>query len=109
MKPFIYILLCLLMIPSLARGNSLAHQKIIRVALIKGMESVRLEGIGVLAADENGKLLKDKSPFYLVRTKDGLSVNGKVVRRLRVSAPVFIQVNGKKYHGNMEISPADKG
>jgi stage II sporulation protein D len=109
LKPFIYILLCLLMIPSLARGNSLAHQKIIRVALIKGMESVRLEGIGVLAADENGKLLKDKSPFYLVRTKDGLSVNGKVVRRLRVSAPVFIQVNGKKYHGNMEISPADKG
>ena len=109
LKPFIYILLCLLIIPSLARGNSLAHQKIIRVALIKGMESVRLEGIGVLAADENGKLLKDKSPFYLVRTKDGLSVNGKVVRRLTVSAPVFIQVNGKKYHGNMEISPADKG
>lgn len=109
LKPFIYILLCLLIIPSLARGNSLAHQKIIRVALIKGTESVRLEGIGVLAADENGKPLKDKSPFYLVRTKDGLSVNGKVVRRLTVSAPVFIQVNGKKYHGNMEISPADKG
>jgi len=109
LKPFIYILLCLMIIPSLARGNSLAHQKIIRVALIKGTESVRLEGIGVLAADENGKPLKDKSPFYLVRTKDGLSVNGKVVRRLTVSAPVFIQVNGKKYHGNMEISPADKG
>lgn len=109
LKPFIYILLCLLIIPSLARGNSLAHQKIIRVALIKGTESVRLEGIGVLAADENGKPLKDKSPFYLVRTKDGLSVNGKVVRRLTVSAPVFIQVNGKKYHGNMEISPVDKG
>ena len=109
LKPFIYILLCLLIIPSLARGNSLARQKIIRVALIKGTESVRLEGIGVLAADENGKPLKDKSPFYLVRTKDGLSVNGKVVRRLTVSAPVFIQVNGKKYHGNMEISPADKG
>ena len=109
MKPFIYILLCLMIIPSLARGNSLAHQKIIRVALIKGTESVRLEGIGVLAADENGKPLKDKSPFYLVRTKDGLSVNGKVVRRLTVSAPVFIQVNGKKYHGNMEISPVDKG
>lgn len=109
LKPFIYILLCLLIIPSLARGNSLAHQKIIRVALIKGTESVRLEGIGVLAADENGKPLKDKSPFYLVRTKDGFSVNGKVVRRLSVSAPVFIQVNGKKYHGNMEISPADKG
>jgi stage II sporulation protein D len=109
LKPFIYILLCLMIIPSLARGNSLAHQKIIRVALIKGTESVRLEGIGVLAADENGKPLKDKSPFYLVRTKDGLSVNGKVVRRLTVSAPVFIQVNGKKYHGNMEISPVDKG
>ena len=109
LKPFIYILLCLLIIPSLVRGNSLAHQEVIRVALIKGTESVRLEGIGVLAADENGKPLKDKSPFYLLRTKDGLSVNGKVVRRLTVSAPVFIRVNGKKYHGNMEISPAEKG
>jgi stage II sporulation protein D len=98
-----------MIIPSLAGGSPLQHQEIIRVALIKGTESVRLEGIGVLAADENGKPFIDKAPYYLVRTKDGLSVNGKAMHRLTVSAPVFILVNGKKYHGNIEISPADKG
>jgi stage II sporulation protein D len=109
LKPFIYILFCLLAFPTMGRANSLKNPEMIRVALIKGAEGVRLEGIGVLAFDEKGKPLKDDSRFYVIRTRDGLSVNGKAVRRLTASGPVFILVNGKKYHGNLVISPADKG
>jgi stage II sporulation protein D len=93
----------------MVRGNSLKQQEVIRVALIKGAESVRVEGNGVLAADENGEPLKDYSPFYVARTRDGLSVNGRVLHRLTASAPLFIVVNGKKYRGVVEIAPADKG
>jgi stage II sporulation protein D len=109
LKLFIYILFCLLLYPSMGIGASLKHPEMIRVALLKGTEIVKLEGIGVLASDEKGKPLKDDSRFYVIRTRDGLSVNGKAVRRVTASAPVFILVNGKKYHGNVGISPADKG
>jgi len=109
LKHLAFILLFLLAIPAVGKGSSLQHHEMIRVALQKGVESVSLEGIGLLAADENGDLLRDSSSFYVKRVKDGLSVNGRSLRRLTVSAPVYIQVNGKKYRGNVEVSPADKG
>lgn len=93
----------------MAGGSTFKQPEVIRVAVIKGAESVRLEGNGVLAADENGAPLKDNSPFYVSRTRDGLTVNGKLLHKLTVSAPLFIAVNGRKYRGVMEISPADKG
>jgi len=109
LKYFAFILLFLLIIPSAGKGSSLQRPEMIRVALQKGVESVILQGIGILAADENGDPLRDSSSFYVTRVKDGLLVNGRSLRRLTVSAPVFIQFNGKKYRGNVEVSPADKG
>jgi stage II sporulation protein D len=109
LKHFAIILLFLLICPAVGRGGSLQRPEMIRVALLKGVESIRVEGIGLLAANENGEPLRDSSAFFVVRNKDGLSVNGRAMRRLTVSAPVFIKVNGKKYRGSVEISPADKG
>jgi stage II sporulation protein D len=109
LKHFAIILLFLLIFPAAGRGSSLQRPEMIRVALQKGVESIRVEGIGLLAANENGEPLRDSSAFFVVRNKEGLSVNGRAMRRLTVSAPVFIQVNGKKYRGSVEISPADKG
>jgi len=109
LKPFSFILFFLLIIPAMVRGGSLKQPEVIRVALAKGAESVRLEGNGVLAADENGAPLRDNSPFYVARGRDGLMVNGKVLQRLTASAPLFVVVNGRKYRGIVEISPADKG
>jgi stage II sporulation protein D len=109
LKHFATILLFLLIFPAVVRGGSLQRPEMIRVALLKGVESIRMEGIGLLAANENGEPLRDSSAFFVVRNKDGLSVNGRAMRRLTVSAPVFIQLNGKKYRGSVEISPADKG
>jgi stage II sporulation protein D len=109
LKHFAIILLFLLNFPAVGRGGSLQHPEMIRVALQNGVESIRVEGIGLLAANENGEPLRDSSAFFVAKNKDGLSVNGRAMRRLTVSAPVFIKVNGKKYRGIVEISPADKG
>jgi len=54
LKYFAFILLFLLIIPSAGKGSSLQRPEMIRVALQKGVESVILQGIGILAADENG-------------------------------------------------------
>jgi len=83
----------------------------IRVALLKEVESVGLEGIGLLAVDENGDPIRDSSGYYVKRSRDrfGLTVNGRFLRRLTVTTPAYIQVNGKKHRGNMEIYPLDKG
>jgi stage II sporulation protein D len=109
LKHFAIILLFLLIFSPAGRGSSLQRPEMIRVALQKGVESIRVEGIGLLAVNENGEPLRDSSAFFVVRNKEGLSVNGRAMGRLTVSAPVFIQVNGKKYRGSVEISPANKG
>jgi len=109
LKRFLTILLFILVYPSVVAGGFLKQPETVRVALIKGAENVRLDGIGVLATDENGEPLREASPFYVSRAKGGLSVNGKQVRRLTITSPLFITVGGKKYRGVMEVSPADKG
>jgi stage II sporulation protein D len=104
-------LLLLLMLPLAAGGSPPAQPEMIRVALLKGVESVGLDGIGLLAVNEEGEPIRDSSTFYVVRAKDknGLMVNGRFLRRLTVSAPVFMRVNGRKYRSKVEISPADSG
>ena len=109
MKPFLFILFFLLTIPAMVSGSSLKQPELIRVALVKGAENVRLEGYGVLATDENGTPLRENSPFYVARARDGITVNDKFLHRLTATAPLFMVVNGKKYRGIVEISPADKG
>jgi stage II sporulation protein D len=109
LKPFLLILLLLLTIPPVVIGGTLKPPEVVRVALIKGAEIVKVEGYGVLAADETGEPLRENSPFYVIRARDGLTVNGKVLHRFTASAPLFVQVNGRKYRGIVEISPVDKG
>ncbi len=109
LKRFLLIFLLLLALPPTAKGGGFDRQEFIRVALIKGAENLRLEGYGVLATSENGEPIRDNTPFYVARVKGGLSVNGRAVRKLTVTAPVYIAVNGKKYRGTVEIISADKG
>jgi stage II sporulation protein D len=90
-------------------GGTPKKPEVVRVALIKGADVVKVEGNGVLASDENGEPIGGNSPFYVNATKDGLTVNGKTLHRFIASGPLFVTVNGRKYRGIMEISPADKG
>jgi stage II sporulation protein D len=106
-----FIFFLVLMVPAAGMGSSFPQPEMIRVALLKGVESVGLDGIGLLAVNEDGEPLRDSSTFYVVRSKDkyGLMVNGSFLRRLTVSAPVYLKMNGRKYRSKVEIFPSDSG
>lgn len=103
------IVLIFLLFPTIPAGSSFFQQEMIRVALLKGVDSVRLDGNGILATDENGEPLRLSFPVKVVRSKYGISANGSLLRALKVSAPVFVLVNGKGYRGVVEITSSDKG
>ena len=90
-------------------GADSPRQELVRVALMKGVDSVRIGGIGCRALDESGRVLDVDYPLSIKRWKDGLSVNGMSPRSLRITAPAFMQVNGRGYRGAIEVVPFDKG
>ena len=104
-RTFIILLVCL------AAGSSGAalRPETVRVALIKGAESIRLDGIGVLLTDGRGAPLRLEMPLEVKRVKDGITVNGKSVPGLIASAPARVTVNGKGYRALLEVTAADKG
>jgi stage II sporulation protein D len=102
---FVTLMICL------AAGGSVAavRPETIRVALVKGVESVRLEGTGVLLTDGSGNPLPLELPLEVRRAGDGVTVNGRSVDGLVVSAPVRVAVNGKGYRGIVEVRAAQRG
>lgn len=92
-----------------ASGISSFLQENIRVALVKGVESIRLDGDGVLATDESGEPLRLALPAQLKRVPAGIAVGGKTVRKLVAVSPATVMVNGKRYRGTIEVIPQDKG
>lgn len=81
----------------------------IRVAVLKGVDTVKLDGVGVSTIDEYGHPLNIRLPAVIKREKNGLSIAGLTVRCLRAAAPGALQVNGKGYRDTVEIIPSDKG
>ena len=93
-----------------AAGSSAAlRPETIRVALLKGVETVRIDGTGVLLTDGTGLPLRLEMPLEVKRTSDGVTVNGRNVPGLVASAPVRVTVNGKGYRGLLEVTAADRG
>jgi stage II sporulation protein D len=104
-RTFLILLICLG-----AGGSSAAWRpETIRVALVKGAESLRIDGVGVLLTDGRGVPLRLDMPLDVKREKSGISVNGRAVAGLVASAPVRVTVNGKGYRGLLEVSAADRG
>ncbi|QWV95213.1 SpoIID/LytB domain-containing protein [Geomonas oryzisoli] len=101
----------IILIICLAAGGSAAAMRpeMVRVALFKGAETLRIDGDGVLLTDGRGEPLRVEMPLEVRRAGSGLSVNGKPVNRLVASAFSRISVNGKGYRALIEVSPADKG
>jgi stage II sporulation protein D len=85
----------------------------IRIAVLKGVETVRLEGSGLTVTDDQGKRLDISSPAMVKRSGNGISVNGISMRRLLASCssgtPNVVLVNGKGYRNGVEIQVAEKG
>ncbi len=109
MKSLFAILLLLLLVPAGSTGSSALRPEMIRVAVLKGAESVKLDGNGILLTDENASPIRCSFPVQVKKAAGGLIVNGKVVRTLVASASSVVQVNGKGYRGVVECSPADRG
>jgi stage II sporulation protein D len=104
-RTFFILMICL------AAGGSAAASRpeTIRVALVKGAETVRIDGSLLLLTDRSGEPLRFDMPLEIRRSRDGLTVNGQAVAGLVVSAPVRATVNGKGYRGLLEVSAADRG
>ncbi len=109
LKRLIATLFFFAVVPGSAVLGAFPHPQMVRVALLKGAESVRIGGDGVLAVDQDGEPLDAGFPLLVKRSRDGLSANGRALRALKASAPASLQVNGKGYRGRIEITPADKG
>ena len=102
---FIILMVCLA-----ASGSSASlRPENIRVALFKGAETLRIDGVGVLLTDGRGEPLRLQMPLEVRRVRNGITVNGRGVPGLVASAPVRVAVNGKGYRGLLEVSAADKG
>lgn len=104
----IIIVVFILVFPVAGLGNATLPETI-RVALLKGAESITVEGNGVLLTDGYGEPLRFNFPLQIKRSKDGLAVNNRKIRTLVATAAVFLFVNGKSYRGVIEITPAEKG
>ncbi|MBU5636326.1 SpoIID/LytB domain-containing protein [Geomonas sp. Red69] len=101
----------IILIICLAAGGSAAAMRpeMVRVALFKGAETLRIDGDGVLLTDGRGEPLRVEMPLEVRRSGSGLSVNGRAVNRLVASAFSRITINGKGYRALIEVSAADKG
>ncbi len=81
----------------------------IRVAIVKGAESISLEGNGILLLDGDSRPLRLNPPLQIKKSGDGLFVNNTKILKMRATAPAFMIINGKSYRGVVEISAADQG
>ncbi|BDV44132.1 cell division protein [Geotalea uraniireducens] len=107
---YLWLILVALVLSGGSRGEAAPfRQETIRVALLKGVETVQLAGDGLLATDESGRPVPLAPPCQVKRVREGLAVDGRIVSRLIVAAAATIQVNGKRYRGTLDISPLDKG
>ena len=82
----------------------------IRVAVLKGIDSVRIEGTGLTVSDESGRQLAVPLSFTVTREKSGLSLRGMNARSLLVAASGgSLIANGKGFRNAVEILALDRG
>ena len=91
------------------RSNAAVPSDTIRVAIVKNASGITVEGEGLLALRENGGAVALKTPAVIKAGRDEVVVDGVPCRRLVFSAASAVSVNGKPYHGIVEISFYDKG
>jgi stage II sporulation protein D len=91
------------------RSNAALQADTIRVAIVKNALGITVDGDGLLALRENGAAVALKTPSVVKAVRDAVTVDGVPCRRLVFSAASAVFINGKPYHGIVEISFYDKG
>jgi len=100
----IALLLLVAVSPAAIRAES------VRVAIIKGADEITIDAEGMLAADEKGNPVLLNSPFSLRRGSNStFYAAGRGLKRLTVSAPAKVSINGKNYRGLFDFYPSEKG
>jgi len=78
--------------------------ELIRVALVKGADAVTLDGDGLLATDENGKAVELEFPAVFQSERGRVQSGTHSSRLVRLAAAGVLRMNGKSYHGVVELS-----
>jgi stage II sporulation protein D len=99
----------LLVLGAVPAGAAQSSQESLRVAILKGGESVRLDGSGLLVVLDGGEPYGGPFPLNVKRAGRGLSAGGRGCVKVVASASGPLLVNGKPYRGVVEITPADDG
>jgi len=84
-------------------------EETIRVAIVKNVSTVTLDGEGILATRENGNAVALNPPVAISFAKSNLLVDGVTYKKLTFSSASAVLVNGKPYRGIAEVSVFDKG
>ncbi|WP_183361747.1 SpoIID/LytB domain-containing protein [Geomonas limicola] len=103
------LLLIVVMCLVAAVSSAALRPETIRVALVKGAETLRIDGTGILLTDTKGYPLRLEMPLEVKRVRDGILVNGRSLPGLIASAPARVTVNGKGYRGLLEVTPGERG
>jgi len=74
-------------------------EETIRVAIVKNVSTVTLDGEGILATRENGNAVALNPPVAISFAKNNLLVDGVTYKKLTLSSASAILVNGKPYRG----------
>jgi len=107
MMPFFIVLFLIVFLPLPA--VSAGRPEMIRVAILKGIDQVLVDGTGLLVMDGRQEQLRVTPPLTVKGDRKRLSVNGRAVASLIISAPAVAIVNGKGYRGSIEIAPSERG
>jgi stage II sporulation protein D len=90
-------------------SDASVSRETVRVAIVKGGESVRIDGDGVLVTLDAADAYGGSFPLTVRRTGGGLSAGGKGCTKVVASASGTVRINGKSYRGLVEIVPGDRG
>jgi stage II sporulation protein D len=81
----------------------------IRVAIITGIERIRVDGYGLVATNGRGSRIAVSFPAVVKREKSGISIGGVPAPSLKIFSPGVLQINGKGYRGTIEVVSASRG
>lgn len=103
------LFLVVLVLGALTAGAASPSQETIRVAIVKGSDSVRVDGAGMQMQLNGGEPAFFSTPMTVRRSGASLSAGGQSCTKLVITSPGIIRINGKSYRGRVEMVPADKG
>ncbi len=107
-KLFLTVMLFMCLAFSTAESAA-SRPETVRVAIYKGLESVRISGYGLSVSTGDGRRVEIETPFTVKRGRNGVSAGEVQARSLVLSSPGIVQINGKGYRGTIEIVAAEKG